>query len=141
LAGYRQLLAALYEPAAYVRRCEQLVAGLGKSRSRPVTLNALRMLARIVFWLGIASPRRRHFWRLFFRSLRRPHTFARAMGLAVQGEHLIRYTREDVLPRLDRALGELDRESAAFHRKRASASTSATPTRPPTSPGRATTTT
>jgi hypothetical protein len=29
------------------------------------------------------------------------------MSLAVQGEHLIRYTQEDVLPRIDEALAEL----------------------------------
>ncbi|HUJ29541.1 MAG TPA: radical SAM protein [Myxococcales bacterium] len=113
LLGYRGLLAALYQPEAYLRRCELLVSGLGKARSRPITLDALRMLARIVFWLGIASPRRRGFWRLFFRALRRPHTFSRTMGLMVQGEHLIRYTREDVLPRLDLALRELGGDSRA----------------------------
>lgn len=116
LKGYRELLAALYEPGAYYTRCEHLVREVGKGRNRAPTLDALLMLARIVFWLGIASLRRRYFWRLFFRSLRRPHTFARAMGLAVQGEHLIRYTREDVIPRVDRALLELNRERrAAIH--------------------------
>jgi hypothetical protein len=29
------------------------------------------------------------------------------MSIAVQGEHLIRYTQEDVLPRIDLALAEL----------------------------------
>ena len=40
----------------------------------------------------------------------RPYAFAKAMSLAVQGEHLIRYTREDVLPRIDQALAELAAE-------------------------------
>ena len=40
----------------------------------------------------------------------RPYAFAKAMSIAVQGEHLIRYTREDVLPRIDAALAELAAE-------------------------------
>ena len=54
------------------------------------------------------SPRRLRFWRLFFKSIRRPYAFGKAMSIAVIGEHLIRYTQEDVLPRIDLALAELD---------------------------------
>ena len=65
------------------------------------------MFPRILIGVGILSPRRLLFWRLFFKAVSRPYAFAKAMSLAVQGEHLIRYTQEDVLPRIDEALAEL----------------------------------
>jgi uncharacterized protein DUF4070 len=62
-------------------------------------------LLRTLWSIGVRSPRRREFWALVWRTLRRaPYAFPRAIELAIQGEHLIRYTREDVLPRLERAL-------------------------------------
>ena len=45
--------------------------------------------------------------RLFFKAITRPYAFSKAMSMAVQGEHLIRYTYEDVLPRIDQALAEI----------------------------------
>jgi len=74
----------------------------------------LRILLRTLWSIGLRSPRRREFWKLVARTLRRaPHAFPRAIELAIQGEHLIRYTREDVLPRLGRALGAVHAEAAA----------------------------
>jgi radical SAM superfamily enzyme YgiQ (UPF0313 family) len=113
LQGYRGLLASLYRPDAFYARCERLLRTVGKSHSRPPTAAALLMFVRIVWSLGILSRRRRHFWRLFALGLRRPHTLTRAMTLATQGEHLVRYTQEDVLPRLDLQLAQLARERAA----------------------------
>src|SRR5438105_79485 len=110
LEGYRSLLAAIYEPQAFYRRCETLVRELGRGRPRRLSLDGLAMFVRILIGVGLMSPRRLLFWRLFFKSMGRPYAFAKAMSLAVQGEHLIRYTREDVLPRIDQALAELAAE-------------------------------
>ena len=110
LEGYRDLLAAIYEPEAFYRRCETLVRELGRGQPRRLSLEGLAMLLRILIGVGLVSPRRLFFWRLFFKSVARPYAFAKAMSLAVQGEHLIRYTREDVLPRIDQALAELAAE-------------------------------
>jgi Domain of unknown function (DUF4070)/Radical SAM superfamily len=114
LSGYGELLAALYSPKAYYDRCVHLVTTVGKpkvhSRLRP---GAMRVLARSIWTLGVVSPRRREFWRLFGTALvRAPHAAARAIELAIQGEHLIRYTQEDVLPRLERALESMPPQSA-----------------------------
>ena len=68
------------------------------------------MFVRILVGVGLLSPRRLLFWRLFVKSMTPPYAFAKAMSIAVQGEHLIRYTREDVLPRIDQALAELAAE-------------------------------
>ena len=104
LAGYRELLASLYTPHAFYARVHKLVDEVGPGHRVPVRPADLLKLLRIVFHLGVLSPRRVRFWKLFARCLRRPHAFARAMALAVQGEHFIRYTKEEVLPRMDRAL-------------------------------------
>jgi radical SAM superfamily enzyme YgiQ (UPF0313 family) len=112
LKGYRDLLASIYSPRSFYARCEKLVRELGPGRPRSFSLQALTLFFRILWGMGLLSPRRRHFWRLFSRSMWRPYAFAKAMSIAVQGEHLIRYTHEDVLPRIDRALAELAAETA-----------------------------
>jgi hypothetical protein len=58
-------------------------------------------------WQGLCSDYRGSYWRYLGRVARRaPQRLARAIGLAIHGEHLIRYTREDVLPRLRRSIEE-----------------------------------
>src|SRR5262249_16287153 len=107
LEGYRRLMAAIYHPEAFYDRSEALGRAIGTGRARSLSLGALLMFVRILFGLGLRSPRRRRFWRLFFKSIKRPYAFGKAMSIAVQGEHLIRYTQEDVLPRIDLALAQL----------------------------------
>jgi hypothetical protein len=47
------------------------------------------------------SSYRREYWRFLLTSLlRAPRDFPRAVALAVVAEHMIRYTQEDILPRL-----------------------------------------
>jgi radical SAM superfamily enzyme YgiQ (UPF0313 family) len=107
LEGYRRLLATVYDEDAYFRRCALLLdfvpAGAGALRA-----GALRTLARTVWRLGLRGERRRWFWRLLARGLRRGGLAAvpRAVTLAVVGEHLVRYTAEEVLPRIARLLDE-----------------------------------
>ena len=108
LAGYRRLLASIYDPAAFYARCEKLVRELGRGHQRSFSRDALVLFARVLFGMGLRSPRRLRFWRLFFKAISRPYAFTKAMSIAVQGEHLIRYTHEDVLPRIDQALAELE---------------------------------
>jgi radical SAM superfamily enzyme YgiQ (UPF0313 family) len=111
LSGYGELLSQLYDPKAYYERCTRLVTTVGKPKMRTRWRPGwLRVVARSFWTVGVLSPRRREFWRLFGTTLlRAPHAIARAIEVAIQGEHLIRYTREDVLPRLERALASLPR--------------------------------
>lgn len=107
LAGYRRLLAALYADGAYYDRCERF---LDTARQLPTALSpgGPATLARAVAGIGLRGRRRRRFWRLMARAARRgPAAVARAVALAVVGEHMIRYTEEVVLPRLDRTLAAL----------------------------------
>ncbi|ABS27378.1 B12-binding domain-containing radical SAM protein [Anaeromyxobacter sp. Fw109-5] len=117
LAGYRRLLASLYSPDAYLRRCalhlEQAPLRRG-AVAHSVGNGSLATLGRAVWRLGIRSPRRMLFWRLVARALRRgTAALPRAVMFAIVGESLIRYTEEVVLPRLDASLSGLDRARAA----------------------------
>ena len=108
IEGYASLLASLYEPEAFYRRCERVVDEIGRGAPHHLRPGGISALLRAALAIGVLSPRRRLFWRLLWRALRcNPSAFARAVGQAVQGEHLIRYTREDVLPRLERTLVEI----------------------------------
>jgi radical SAM superfamily enzyme YgiQ (UPF0313 family) len=113
LRGYRELLTGLYTADAYYDRCEKVVDEIGVAHPMPYRPGGIRALLKSVWRIGVLSPRRGRFWRLLRRSLRRPRTFARAVAMAVQGEHMIRYTDEDVAPRLDAVLEKLRREPPA----------------------------
>ncbi len=113
LSGYRRVLASIYSAEAFYQRCRQHLDSV-KVVPAPLRPGALGALFRALWGIGLRGPRRRHFWRLVLGSLRRgPEVVARAVALAVMGEHMIRYTDEVVLPRLDRTLAELEREAAA----------------------------
>ncbi|MEZ4362841.1 MAG: B12-binding domain-containing radical SAM protein [Kofleriaceae bacterium] len=114
LRGYADLMRALYHPDAYYDRCERLLEQApAPVTRRKVTGRELRVLARALFFLGVRSPRRQRYWRLMARALRRaPGRLARAVAHAVQGEHMIRYTNEVLLPRLEAAIAEVTRDRA-----------------------------
>jgi radical SAM superfamily enzyme YgiQ (UPF0313 family) len=108
VAGYRRLLASLYSEEAYFARCERQLA---ESPTHAVALRrgSLGTLLRATWGIGILGERRRWFWRLLGRALRKGGVaaLAKAVTLSVLGEHLVRYTREEVLPRLDAHLAEM----------------------------------
>jgi radical SAM superfamily enzyme YgiQ (UPF0313 family) len=116
LAGYRRLLAALYAPDAYRRRCALHLDSAPVARgavARVVRDGELRTLWRAVWRVGVLGRRRRMFWSLVARALRRgTGLLPRAITFAVVGESLIRYTEEVVLPRIDATLSELDGRAA-----------------------------
>ena len=109
IRGYRSLLDSLYSVDAYFDRCEQVIDRLGNNRSGEVKGYGISMLARASYQLGAKSPRtRRRYWRLLKKALKKsPGLLPRAIAMAFMGEHLIRYTQDDVLPALDQALAEL----------------------------------
>jgi hypothetical protein len=61
---------------------------------------------------------RKAYWRFLGQTLRHtPGRLARAIALAVAGEHMIRYTEEAVLPRLTDAIEEVRQEDAEAAQK------------------------
>ena len=116
LYTYREALAQIYQPEAYFERC------LRALRLRPRTDTrfalpwryALSCVLRSVWQQGVVGKYKQAYWRFIGQALRHaPRRIARAVALAIQGEHMIRYTAEEVLPRLTRALEEVRREDLA----------------------------
>jgi hypothetical protein len=115
LRGYAELMAWLYSPEEYYGRCEAYLRRVGSvSASRASTLGKVGVCLRAIWHVGVRSPRRRLFWRLLGRALLRGQSKLRqAVVHAVQGEHLINYTREHVVPRMEAALAEARAEVEA----------------------------
>ena len=114
LRGYAQLMEAIYSPEAYYARCAKFLERAPQSLvKKRITLGDVKVLFRTFFYMGVRSPRRWRYWRLLAHALRRaPHNFAQAVAHAVQGEHLIRYTRENLLPRIATAIADVESRSA-----------------------------
>jgi radical SAM superfamily enzyme YgiQ (UPF0313 family) len=116
LETYRAALAQIYRPEEYFARCLRALELRPKSDA-PFALPwnyALSCVLRSVWRQGVIGNYRKSYWRFMARVLRRaPGRIARAVALAIAGEHMIRYTAEDVLPRLDLALVEVRAEEAS----------------------------
>jgi|GEM_PF-14436 len=112
LAGYRDLVAGLYSADAYYDRCEAVLDLAPPSPGlRAPDPRDLLHFVRAVWMIGVVSPRRRRFWRLLFHAVRhRPEAFSWAVVRGMIGEHLIRYTYEHVVPRIDQALLDVQAE-------------------------------
>jgi radical SAM superfamily enzyme YgiQ (UPF0313 family) len=112
--GYRGLMGALFDADAFFRRC-QLSLEMTPVRRAPLRPGSLKTVARALWQIGIRGDpaRRRWFWRLLGTALRRGREFVpRAITYSIIGEHFVRYTAEEVLPRLDRRLVEIRAEAA-----------------------------
>jgi radical SAM superfamily enzyme YgiQ (UPF0313 family) len=106
-AGYRDVLATLYDPDNYFERVYQLIATLEKPEvPRPKKgpppplkekLRAIMALVRLAYFSRYRKEVRR-----FFKRVRRdyPKRFGLAAARAIIGYHFFEYTRRDVLPRL-----------------------------------------
>jgi radical SAM superfamily enzyme YgiQ (UPF0313 family) len=115
LAGYMTLLRQLYSLDGYLRRCRAVIERLPvphlPARLRP---GSWRIFARTIWRLGVKSPRRRLFWSLVGMALRRSlRHMPWAVEKAIQGEHFLRYTAEDVMPRLREAIADVRAERVA----------------------------
>jgi hypothetical protein len=109
LRGYAELMKWLYSPKEYYSRCEAYLKRSGSIfKTRSTTLGDVGALLRTIWHVGVLSSRRRLFWRLFFKAMLRGRSHLRqAVAHAVKGEHLILYTYEHVVPRIERALAEI----------------------------------
>lgn len=142
LAGYRRLLADIYNPEAYYERCEHYVRQAGPiPTSGWAGMSDIKDFLKMLYKIGLRSPRRRHFWRLLRVAAQSgPHSVKWAVVHAIQGEHMIRYTQEEVLPRLDRTLALMDKEQERVSEKPRKTRTLATERKQPeviAFPGRA----
>jgi radical SAM superfamily enzyme YgiQ (UPF0313 family) len=104
LEGYRRLLARVYEPRAYFARALRTLSLQRHSRQPPFRRSlgySVGALLRSVWRQGLRGSYRAAYWRFLAQAAwTAPGHFAEAVALAIHGEHMIRYTFEDVLPRL-----------------------------------------
>jgi len=103
LEGYARLLAEIYSCDGFYARALRSLAlrPVDASRFRLPTGFALGCLVRSLWQQGVRSRRRGSYWRFLARALwRTPRRFRRAVGLAINAEHMVRFTDEEVLPRL-----------------------------------------
>jgi radical SAM superfamily enzyme YgiQ (UPF0313 family) len=111
LGGYRGLLAELYSHDGYLRRCEAYLEHAPVPSRRPFRTGWFKVLVRSIWAFGIRSPRRKLFWSLVVKAVKKsPRLFPWAIEKAIQGEHFLRYTVEDILPRIDLALAAVRAE-------------------------------
>lgn len=107
VAGYAQLLSQLYDPEAYFARCFQalrLLPDKKPSTYRNDRWFAIATIFRVIWYQGVRAAHRAAFWRHLRRViLHEPRQILRAIEQAIGGAHVIRYTAEDVLPRLAQA--------------------------------------
>jgi radical SAM superfamily enzyme YgiQ (UPF0313 family) len=115
LQTYRDALEQIYRPEAYFDRCMRALELRPQSASAfslPWRY-ALRCVLSSIWLQGVTGNYRKAYWRFMGQVLRRtPRRIARAVALAIAGEHMIRYTAEAVLPRLDLAIEDARREEA-----------------------------
>jgi radical SAM superfamily enzyme YgiQ (UPF0313 family) len=112
LEGYLRLLAEIYSPAGFYARALRALAlapaRASRFRRRPV--DAIACLVRSVWRQGLSSRHRGAYWRYLARALwTNPRRWPRAVSFAINAEHMIRYTEEEVLPRVQRSLAEARR--------------------------------
>jgi radical SAM superfamily enzyme YgiQ (UPF0313 family) len=114
LNGYGKLLTDLYDPDAYFARCLRVLRlwpSKLPSRFRFPAWYGLGTLCRTIWRQGVRAPYRAAFWRFIAAVLwRTPRLIARSVSQAVNGEHVIRFTREDVIPRLAAAQAAISAE-------------------------------
>ena len=107
LEGYRHLLQSIYSPESFFARSlrSMELRPLDHGRFRREWTHAVACLARSLFHQGIVSGYRKQYWKFLLDTMRRaPKRIGRAIALAINGEHMIRYTAEDLVPRLEEAI-------------------------------------
>ena len=113
---YRATLAQIYSPEEYFARCLRALRLRPRAEghfSLPWSY-AFRCVVSSMWRQGVMGKYRKTYWKFLGQTLRyTPQRLARAIALAVAGEHMIRYTHEAVLPRLADAIEEVRLEDAA----------------------------
>jgi radical SAM superfamily enzyme YgiQ (UPF0313 family) len=119
LEGYARLLEEVYAPDAfYARALRSLeLCPVEPSPFQRALGETIACLARSLWFQGVRGKHRGAYWRYLARALvRTPKRFPRAVGLAINAEHMVRYTEEHVLPGLRASLVEARRQPRAPRR-------------------------
>ncbi len=102
--GYGKLLAALYQPDAFFARCLRVLSLWPKGQPSRFSFPlgyGLATLFRVLWRVGVKGAYRGAFWRFLGKvAWRNPRMLVHAISHVVNGEHAIRFTKEDVMPRI-----------------------------------------
>ncbi|RMG43325.1 MAG: DUF4070 domain-containing protein [Acidobacteria bacterium] len=110
LEGYRKVMEVIYDPVTYFERCKRnLERWNPPGTGRGLALRELWAGVRSIVTQGFSAPYRKAYWRFLGWVLKHhPKKIGRAVAQAVVGHHYITYTREVVLPALQREIEKLD---------------------------------
>lgn len=110
LEGYHRLLSTIYHPDAYFERCRRNIEQWMPSWNsrRRYTAAELTAAARSLLSHRAAPDYRRAYRRfLGWAATHHPRKLGRAVAQSIVGHHYVTYTRQTVLPQLERQLAEL----------------------------------
>jgi radical SAM superfamily enzyme YgiQ (UPF0313 family) len=108
LERYALLMKEIYGTSAYYGRCEALLDDIGPpSVHTPTTWADIRYVLRSMLYGGLLGHARIRYWRLLFRGIRRGLFGLRIVTtMVIRGYHLMRYTEEHLVPRMQAASAE-----------------------------------
>jgi len=88
-AGHRRILATIYAPENFYRRVRTFLADYDARQMRvQLQWTEIKAWFRSMWQLGVRSPERGHYWRLFFHTLlHKPRLVGLAVTLAIYGYH------------------------------------------------------
>jgi radical SAM superfamily enzyme YgiQ (UPF0313 family) len=87
--GYQHLMEHIYSPKHFYQRVKTFLAEFQPPKIKtPLSWQRFLAFFRSVYYLGIASRERRHYWDLLFWTLKeRPAMFATAVTMTIYGYH------------------------------------------------------
>jgi len=96
MSGYKELLAGIYSPRDYFRRCRTLITRVPPRPrfSSPLRPGDLKAFFRSLALQGFSRYGLRYLGFLLWTAVTRPARFPMAVTLAVRGHHYFRITRE-----------------------------------------------
>ncbi len=94
VAGYRQLLATIYSPAAYYKRINVFIKNYKHTVRGPIGKDDIMALLKSTWEIGVLSKARLHYWLLLLRTtLTKASAVPVAIELAIYGEHFQQFAR------------------------------------------------
>jgi radical SAM superfamily enzyme YgiQ (UPF0313 family) len=110
LEGYHRLLSTIYNPEAYFERCRRNIEQWMPTWDARRRYTAAELMAAVRSLMSHrASPDYRRSYRRFLRwaATHHPRKLGRAIAQSIVGHHYVTYTRQTVLPQLERQLAQL----------------------------------
>ncbi len=99
--GYKQVISGIYSPEHYYKRVGQFIRRFIPSEKIKFhfQLNHVKAILKTFLQIGIVGKERKHFWKLFFRTLfKEPKKIPMAITFAIYGFHFRKVFKNCMLP-------------------------------------------